>query len=79
MTIPPDERSPIALAYQWATRIMIVSLEMVLPGMLGHWLDNWLGTRVLFLLVGLALGCTAATVHLVQLTRTDKNRPLDGR
>ncbi len=56
---------------------MVVSLEMVLPGIAGHWLDQWLGTRVLFLLVGFALGTTAAAKHLIQLTRTEKNRPVD--
>ena len=50
------------MAYQWASRIMVVALEMVLPGLAGHWLDKQLGTVVLFLLVGLGLGCTAAVV-----------------
>ena len=56
---------------------MVVSLEMVLPGLLGYWFDNLLGTKVLFMLVGFALGCTAASVHLIQLTRSEKNRPVD--
>jgi hypothetical protein len=72
VTIPPDDRSPVAAAYQWATRIMVVALEMVLPGLAGHWLDVQLGTVVLFLLIGLGLGCTAAVVHLVQMTRKDQ-------
>ena len=62
VTNPSDDRSPAAKAYQWASRIMVVSLEMVLPGLAGHWLDEQLGTVVLFLLVGLGLGCTAAIV-----------------
>jgi hypothetical protein len=77
VTNPSDDRSQIAKAYQWATRIMIVSLEMVLPGIVGYWIDGRLGTRVVFMLVGFALGCTAATVHLIQLTRSEKNRPVD--
>ena len=77
VTIPSDDRSPIAKAYQWATRIMIVSLEMVLPGIAGYWIDRWLGTRVLFMLLGFALGSTAAMTHLIQLTRSEKNRPVD--
>ena len=56
---------------------MVVSLEMVLPGLLGYWFDNLLGTKVLFMLVGFALGCTAASVHLIRLTRSEKNRPVD--
>ena len=56
---------------------MVVSLEMVLPGLAGYWLDLQLGTKVLFMLVGFALGCTAAAAHLIRLTRPDKNRPDD--
>jgi hypothetical protein len=51
---------------------MIVAMEMVLPGLAGHWLDKQLGTVVLFLLIGFGLGTTAAVYHLVQMTRTDK-------
>ncbi len=74
VTNPSDDRSQVAIAYQWASRIMLVALEMVLPGLAGHWLDRWLGTVVLFLLIGMALGCTAAVLHLVQMTRAE-NRP----
>jgi hypothetical protein len=72
VTKTPDDRSPVALAYQWATRIMVVAMEMVLPGLAGHWLDKYLGTVVLFLLIGLGLGCTAAIAHLIQMTRPEK-------
>jgi F0F1-type ATP synthase assembly protein I len=77
VTTPSDDRSPIAKAYHWATRIMIVSLEMVLPGIGGYWLDKWLGTKVVFMLVGFALGCTAAMTHLLQMTRSEQNRQSD--
>lgn len=56
---------------------MVVSLEMVLPGLAGYWLDQQAGTKVLFMLLGFALGCTAAAAHLIRLTRPDKNRPVD--
>jgi hypothetical protein len=74
---PSDDRSSLAKAYQWATRIMVVSLEMVLPGIAGYAIDSWLGTRVLFMLVGFALGCTAAGAHLIRLTRSEKSRSVD--
>jgi hypothetical protein len=79
VTKPSDDRSPVAAAYQWATRIMVVSLEMVLPGLAGHWLDVRLGTVVLFLLIGLGLGCTAAVVHLVQMTHPGRQPKSDER
>jgi hypothetical protein len=62
----------MAVAYQWASRIMVVAMEMVLPGLAGHWLDVQFGTVVVFLLVGLGLGCTAAVYHLIQMTRPNK-------
>jgi hypothetical protein len=82
VTIPADDRSSLAKAYHWATRIMAVSLEMVLPGVAGSWVDRQLGTKVLFMFLGFVLGGTAATVHLIRLTRSnnnqsEKNRPVD--
>jgi hypothetical protein len=50
---------------------------MVLPGMAGLWLDRKLGTVVLFMLIGFALGCTGSVVHLVQMTRADANRKMN--
>jgi len=71
--ILPDDRSPAAKAAQWSTRIMTVSLEMVLPGLAGYWLDGKLGTKVLFMLIGFALGGFAAIKHLIAMTRkTDR-------
>jgi F0F1-type ATP synthase assembly protein I len=74
VTTPSDDRSPVAKAYQWASRIIVVALEMVLPGMAGYWLDQQFGTKVLFMLIGFAVGCTAGVAHLVQMTRADASR-----
>jgi cyanate permease len=74
---PSDNRSSIAAAYQWATRITVVALEMVLPGLAGLWLDKQIGTVVLFMLLGFGLGCTASIIHLVQMTRSDASRRID--
>jgi len=53
---------------------MIVALEMVLPGLAGYWLDQRIGTVVLFMLIGFGLGCTAAVAQLVQIARSN-SRP----
>jgi F0F1-type ATP synthase assembly protein I len=74
VTRSTDDRSSIAKAYQWATRIMVVSLEMVLPGLAGLWLDKQLGTKVLFMLVGFGLGSTAAVVHLIRMVRDEADK-----
>jgi F0F1-type ATP synthase assembly protein I len=76
VTTPPDDRSPVATAYHWASRIMVVAMTMVLPGLAGHWLDEQLGTVVLFLLIGLGLGCTAAVFQLIQIA-TKQSRSKD--
>jgi F0F1-type ATP synthase assembly protein I len=70
---PSDERTPAATAYQWATRIMVLSLEMVLPGLAGYWLDQRLGTVVLFMMIGFGLGCTAAAVQLNQIAKSNRD------
>ena len=49
---------------------MVLALEMVLPMLAGHWLDKKLGTVVLFLLIGLALGCSATVIQLMQIARS---------
>jgi hypothetical protein len=58
---------------------MVVALTMVLPGLAGHWLDERLGTVVLFLLVGLGLGFTAATFQLIQIIRSENQRKSNGK
>ena len=57
---------------------MVVALEMVLPGLAGYWLDKRLGTVVLLMLVGFAVGGTAAVVHLIRMVRSEnQNSPKD--
>ncbi len=72
----PDGRSATAKAAEWASWIMTISLEMVLPGLAGYWLDTKFGTRVVFLLVGFALGGYLAFLQLRAIARTTKNRPV---
>ncbi len=51
-----------------SSMIMGVAMEMVLPGLAGwYWLDRPLGTKVLFLALGLVLGVTGGMIHLVRL------------
>jgi hypothetical protein len=59
----------MAIALGWSATIMTISAEMVVPGLIGYWVDQRLGTRVLFLLIGLAAGCTAAALSLVSATK----------
>lgn len=69
-----DGRSATAKAAEWVSRVTSISLEMVLPGLAGYWLDTKLGTRVLFLLVGFAMGGYLAFKQLQAIARQTKNR-----
>jgi len=40
---------------------------MVVPGLVGLWIDRQLGTVMVFLVLGMALGMTTGILHLVRL------------
>jgi len=79
VTNRPDDRSPIAIAYSWASRITGVSLEMVIPGLLGLWLDSRLGTVCLFTLLGFAGGMSYGLWHLIRMTSPLPDGDKEGR
>ena len=68
---PDDRRPPLAQAAAWAARVMTVALEMVLPGVVGIWIDRRLGTQVLFTLLGFAGGLTFAIWQLLKMIKPD--------
>ena len=79
MPEPHDDRSPMAIAFEWSATVMTISAEMVVPGLMGYWLDQRLGTRALFLLVGFAIGGTLAGMQLMRIAnrrtgQDEKNR-----
>ena len=45
---------------------------MVLPGILGFWIDYQLGTVMVFLVLGVILGVTTGMIHLVRLTSSTR-------
>jgi F0F1-type ATP synthase assembly protein I len=65
----PDSRSAVAIAFEWSFTVMTISAEMVVPGLLGYWLDQKLGTQVLFLLLGLVGGSVLAAWSLARVAR----------
>jgi len=75
---PKDERSIISVAYAWATTIIVISGEMVVPGVLGVWIGHWLGTvaMIVLALLGFAGGTTVAVLHLLRLTGPDSKTKL---
>ena len=54
---------------------MTVSLEMVLPGLGGWWVDTRFGSTPAFALVGFGLGMVLGMWHLIQMTRPRNGTP----
>lgn len=69
----PDDRASIAKAYTLVSYVMSIALEMVVPGLLGYWLDHYLGTKLLFAVLGFAFGLTFGIWQLVLLGNKDSN------
>lgn len=79
MSEPRDDRFPIAQALSLASTVTTIALTMVVPALLGHWLDQWLGLPPLFAALGGALGLYAGIRALLELVRPktdsqDRNR-----
>jgi len=52
---------------EWTSRVTAISLEMVLPGLFGFWLDRRLGTLPLLLVVGVVIGFVTGMWQLLKL------------
>jgi hypothetical protein len=59
----------MVVALEWVSKVTTVALEMVLPGIIGAWMDRRWGTNFITLL-GLALGVSLGIWHLLILTKT---------
>ena len=64
-------------AMHWISRLTTVTMEIVLPGLLGHWLDRRWGTGFLAL-VGFGLGLVCGMQHLLSMTRMADGKPMTG-
>jgi hypothetical protein len=67
MTPPVDRRPPLAVALEWVSRITAVAGAMVLPGLLGYWVDHKLGTGFLAP-AGFVIGVVGGIWSLLALT-----------
>ena len=64
-----DDRSPTAKAMSIVSQITTIGLLAIVPIVIGSWVDSWLGTKPIFLLVSVVFGFTAAGFQLMQLVR----------
>ena len=78
MVLSPDNRPPMAIALEWVSRITAVAMAMVLPGLLGYWLDSKLGTGFLAP-VGFVVGIVGGMWSLLALTGAVGKRRRTGR
>jgi hypothetical protein len=79
MATPNDRRSPLAIGLEWVSRITAVALAMVLPGLLGYWLDRKFETSFLAP-AGFVFGIVTGIWSLLLLTGaiTSKSRRSKG-
>lgn len=75
-TVPhaPDDRPPFVKAIEWSARITAVGLQMVLPALVGYWLDTRLGTKGVFVLLGAVLGFASGMVQIIRWGRAHDHR-----
>ena len=65
----------MARAYLWVGRIFTVCGEMIVPGLLGYWLDQSLGLGIsIFAMIGFAVGLIGGMTHLVLMANSNANR-----
>ena len=69
MPHPDDDRPASMRAIGLAYTIIGVSLEMVVPVLLGWGVDHWLGTKPVFAILGGALGLSIGTWSVIRLTQ----------
>ena len=67
MNMRVDRRSGTAKAMDIASQLFTVSLCLVIPIAGGYYLDQYLGTVVVFTLLGLLFGMAAAGLQLMKL------------
>ena len=75
MTKSLDDRPPLVLAMQWVSRVTTISLEMVLPGLLGYWADQQWNSEPVLLVLGVILGFSVGMWHLVKLAKWPPRDP----
>lgn len=64
--------SPMAIAQIWISRVLTVSLEMVVPGLIGIWLDSRFDSSPWLTLAGFAVGMPFGFWHLLLMTRSTR-------
>ena len=76
MTQPLDDRSPSAKALSKVAQITSISLMMIVPAIIGYFVDQYFNTLILFTAIGLVLGIASAIWQLIKLiNKRDQSAP----
>jgi F0F1-type ATP synthase assembly protein I len=65
----PHPPTVVAAAVEFLTLGLSAAVTVLAGGAAGYFLDRWLGTSPLFVLIGVALGVTAAVLMTVARVR----------
>jgi F0F1-type ATP synthase assembly protein I len=63
-----DDRSPLAHTMQWTADVTAIAFQMVVPILVGAWIDHRLGTKAVFAVVGGAIGMASGLRSLLRMT-----------
>ena len=79
LIVGPDgrDRSPVSIGFEWASRVITISLEFSLPALGGWWADLRLGTGPWGLVIGGAIGFAIGTYQLVRIGSGPTDPPRD--
>jgi F0F1-type ATP synthase assembly protein I len=70
-----EPRSNLATGEYWAGRVSAVGFAFVLPPLGGAFLDRWLGTSPIFILLGAVLGFGLGMMYILRLAKDGAPRP----
>jgi len=65
----PDDRSPLAHALGAAYMVIGICFQLVIPILLGYWVDQRLDTHGIFIVVGVIIGAFLGGVGLFQFAK----------
>lgn len=68
-----DQRSPLSIGIGWASRISALGFEFSLPPIAGYFVDGWLHSNPVGILVGMIVGFLVGMMHLLRLARDSSN------
>ena len=68
-----DDRSPTAKSLSKVSEIFAICLMMIVPGLIGFVVDQKLGTRFVFTLLGLIFGMAGAVFQLMRLVASTED------